>query len=50
MHLGTNLRKAFFDSEESGVDTASSDVLVHEFCKLLEKLVKSMGYLNIVTV
>ena len=37
MHLGINLRKAFFDSEESGVDTASSDVLVHEFCKLLGK-------------
>ena len=34
MHLGVNLRKAFFDTEESG---ASSDVLVHEFCKLLSK-------------
>lgn len=39
MHLGVNLRKAFFsttDSADSGVmDSASSDVLVHEFCKLL---------------
>ena len=31
MHLGVNLRKAFFDTAESGVvDNASSDVLVHE--------------------
>lgn len=37
MHLGVNLRKAFFDSEESGTDDASSDVFVHEFCKLLSK-------------
>jgi len=37
MHLGVNLRKAFFDTEASGTDIASSDVLVHEFCKLLSK-------------
>lgn len=33
MHLGVNLRKAFFSTADSGA--ASSDVLVHEFCKLL---------------
>ena len=38
MHLGVNLRKAFFDTTESGIEgSASSDVLVHEFCKLLSK-------------
>lgn len=38
MHLGVNLRKSFFDTGESGVvDNASSDVFVHEFCKLLSK-------------
>ena len=37
MHLGVNLRKAFFDTDESNSDNASSDVLVHEFCKLLSK-------------
>ena len=37
MHLGINLRKVFFESEESGTDDASSDVFVHEFCKLLSK-------------
>ena len=37
MHLAVNLRKAFFDSEESSCDNASSDVLVHEFCKLLSR-------------
>ena len=40
MHLGVNLRKAFFDTTESDsgvVNNASSDVLVHEFCKLLSK-------------
>jgi hypothetical protein len=36
MHLGVNLRKAFFSTADSDVTTgASSDVLVHEFCKLL---------------
>ena len=35
MHLGVNLRKAFFDTDVE--DNASSDVLVHEFCKLLSK-------------
>ena len=38
MHLGVNLRKAFFDTAESGVvGNASSDILVHEFCKLLSR-------------
>ena len=37
MHLAVNLRKAFFDTEESSADSASSDVFVHEFCKLLSK-------------
>ncbi len=37
MHLGVNLRKAFFESEKSCIDNASSDVLVHEYCKLLSK-------------
>ena len=37
MHLAVNLRKAFFDAEEPSSDNASSDVLVHEFCKLLSK-------------
>ena len=37
MHLGVNLRKTFFESEESGTDDASSDVFIHEFCKLLSK-------------
>ena len=38
MHLGVNLRKAFFDTAKSDVeDNASSDVLVHEFCKLLSQ-------------
>ena len=37
MHLAVNLRKAFFGAEESSSDNASSDVLVHEFCKLLSK-------------
>lgn len=36
MHLGVNLRKAFF-SDSGATDKASSDVLVHEFCKLLSK-------------
>lgn len=41
MHLGVNLRKAFFSTTDSVAmesvsrDSASSDVLVHEFCKLL---------------
>ncbi len=36
MHLAVNLRKAFFDTEKLSSDkSASSDVLVHEFCKLL---------------
>ena len=34
MHLGINLRKAFFDS---GTGSASSDILVHEYCKRLSK-------------
>ncbi len=38
MHLGVNLRKAFFDTVESSSDNASSDVLVHKFCKLLGKV------------
>ena len=37
MHLGVNLRKAFFESVGTGTDNPSSDVLVHEFCKLLGK-------------
>ena len=37
MHLAVNLRKAFFNTEDSSSDNASSDVLVHEFCKLLRK-------------
>ena len=37
MHLAVNLRKAFFDVEKSSGSNASSDVLVHEFCKLLGK-------------
>ena len=37
MHLAVNLRKAFFNTEDSSSDNASSDVLVHEFCKLLSK-------------
>ena len=38
MHLGVNPRKAFFNTAKSDVeDNASSDVLVHEYCKLLSK-------------
>ena len=37
MHLGINLQKAFFESEKSRTDDASSDVFAHEFCKLLTK-------------
>ena len=37
MHLGVNLRKSFFESEDSGSDDASSDVFVHTFCKLQSK-------------
>lgn len=37
MHLAVNLRKAFFNTKELSSDNASSDVLVHEFCKLLRK-------------
>ena len=34
MHLGVNLRRAFF---KTSTDKHSTDVLVHEFCKLLGK-------------
>lgn len=34
MHLGVNLRRAFF---KTSTDKPSPDVLVHEFCKLLGK-------------
>ena len=37
MHLGVNLRKAFFDGVKTSTDNRSSDMLVHEFCKLLGK-------------
>ena len=43
MHLGVNLRKAFFDgvkvdsSDAMQRDTPQTDVLVYEFCKLLGK-------------
>ena len=37
MHLGVNLRKAFFDAARTSTDSHSSDILVHEFCKLLGK-------------
>ena len=43
MHLGVILRKVFFDTEESGSDNASSDVLVHEFCKVLSKTSRKHG-------
>ena len=40
MHLGVNLRKAFFDGVKTctaGKQHSTCDVLVHEFCKLLGK-------------
>ena len=37
MHLGVNLRKAFFNAVGTDTDSPSNDILVHEFCKLLGK-------------
>ena len=37
MHLGVNLRKAFFDGIKVAESNPVCDVLVHEFCKLLGK-------------
>ena len=42
MHLGVNLRKAFFDaiktdSSDTNRDNPRADLLVHEFCKLPSK-------------
>ena len=36
MHLGVNLRKAFFDGIKASTADSSpvSDTIVHEFCKL----------------